>query len=542
MHKDILKTLADKLDERITQQNIIQWITRNKITNEKGEVMTFDRHPFLVDIYNDMSIHQVQIKASQIGMSTAAIMKEAYLAKTKNYNVIHTLPTADFSYDFVKSKVDPIFRINEGLFDVTKKTDSVRHKELGLAHLFYRGTFTEKEGITISADVLINDEYDRSNMEVCSVFESRLDFSDYKAIWRFSNPTIPDYGVDALFKRTNQQHWMIKCSHCGHWQYLMFPENIDFINKIYICDQCHREITDDDRVGGRWIKKYRDAEINGYWINQMSCVWHSAESIIEKSLNPKKDIFYNFTLGLPYVGSDVRPSRELIMRCVTPSPPRTSPIVMGIDQGKTFYVSIGSINQVHRLLTLESWDEVRETIFKVNPELVVIDGLPETNQVKELQDLFGINKVVPCFYKGNPEDIRIVRWELQSKDRRYTCVYADNFRTLDNLIRKIVDQQLSFHMSESNPMFQLFIRHAESMYRKEETNKRGQTFYVWDTSNKQDHFVHAINYMLMAASRYVNDYEEEEKPHEIYPGEDSPEELIEPQEYGLPDYIVDYYK
>lgn len=543
--------MTDELEKKEGEASIIKWIEVNKIKNEKNVPISFERHPFLIDIYNDFDPIQVCVKSSQIGFSTEAILKTFFLGKTKKYNVIHTLPTVDFSNDFVKSKVDPIITANSEVFAINRKTDSARHKETGLAHFFYRGTFTEKEAITISADVLINDEYDRSDMKTCETFESRLDFSDYKAIWRFSNPSIPDWGIDALFKTTKQFHWFIKCSHCGKWQYMIYPDSLDFINDIFICVSCHKEITDEDRINGMWVPKYRDRSVSGYWISQLFCVWHTAKAIIYKSKNQIKDIFYNFTLGLPYIGSDVAVRREHVIRCLKNRLPSTEiPRVMGIDQGKVFYVAIGSPGELHDLLTLKSWKEVSDLITRYDPLICVIDGLPETEEVKTLQKKFGASKVFPAFYKDTPTDVRTVRWERQTKDKRVSAVYMDRFRTLDTTIRKIYDGSYEILMHAESVTLRLFIDHIETMYMKTATNKSGQQYNIWDSSTGQDHFVHAINYMNAAGSRLEhmkNAKAEVDEKNRPYANFETPEERLKRKdaEYsgsaGMPDYLRNWH-
>ena len=547
MRDQLTKILADEMEKKKAEDSIIKWIDSNKIMNEKDEPITFDEHPFLIQIYTDFSNGQVQEKCAQVGSSTCAIIKSFYLMKTKGYSVIHTLPTVDFSGDFVRSKVDPMVRTNKVLFNVTRKTDSIRHKEVGYAHLFYRGTHKETEGITISADVLINDEYDRSNLSVIGVFESRLDRSEYRRKWLFSNPTVPNYGINYLYSQSKQYHWFITCSHCGAMQYMRWPNSLDFKNKRFICVKCRKEIYNEDRINGMWVAKYRKRDVNGYWLSQLFCTWHSAAEIIYKYDNQKRDVFYNFTLGSPYEGSDVVVKREHIMRCLSNNTPRSMIKVMGIDQGGTFYISLGTADGIERLYTVGSWEEVEKEIARQDPMICVVDGLPETNEVKKLQKKFGGGKVFPAFYKDKPDDPRIIRWERQTKDRRTAAVYIDRYRSMDDLIGEIYKGRLNFFMTMSNPNIELVVKHFESLYRTEETNKAGQVYYVWKSSSKQDHFVHAINYWKVALSRVEHlenmereDAEEDNRPYDKF---ETPEERLgrldneHAEAGGMPGYL-----
>lgn len=531
MRGEIAKILSDEMDKKAAEGSIIQWLEKFKIKNENGDPITFDRHPFLVEIYNDFTPFQVQEKCAQVGSSTAAILKGLFLAKTRGYNIIHTLPTADFSAEFVKSKVDPIISVNSDVFNVTKRTDSTRHKEMGAAHMFYRGTFTEKEGISISADVLVNDEYDRSNLANIDTFESRLDYSDYKRKWIFSNPTVPGYGVNDMFERSNQYHWFIKCTHCNEWQYMKFPESIDFEKEMFCCIKCGKEVTDEDRINGLWVAKYKNRDFNGYTLSQLFCTWHTAASIKQKYIKQKRDVFYNFTLGLPYAGGDVVVKREHIARCITPNlPPADSHKVMGVDQGSKFHIAVGSHAGIEQLSVVESWDEVEKRIARVDPVICIIDGLPETNQVKKLQQVFGSTKIYPAFYRDKPADPHIYRFERKTTDKRVTAVYIDRFRSIGDVMDKITKAKVTIFSHGNDAFLEALITHFESMYRTEIQNKVGQTYYAWKSSSKNDHFVHALNYMNVALQRIfhlekmkVHSEEDDKRP---YAGFETPEERM----------------
>jgi hypothetical protein len=440
-----------------------------------------------------------------------------------------------------------MIRANAGSISVTKKTDSVRHKELGLAHLFYRGTHKETEAITISADVLFNDEYDRSNIAVIETFGSRLDRSNFRRTFIFSNPTVPNYGVDYMYKKSNQFHWFVKCEHCGKWQYLRYPDSLDFDKAKFICIKCKKEITDETRRDGIWVAKYRNRSINGYWLSQLFCTWHDAESIIKKS-KQKKDVFYNFTLGLPYQGSDITIKSQHILRCINKNVIKPGVRAMGIDQGGTFYITVGTVDGIERIYTAGSWEEVKKEIGKYQPNICVIDGLPETNEVKKLQEYFkGPVSVYPAFYKDKPDDPRTVRWERPSVDRRTAAVYIDRFRSIEGLVQDIYKGEIKFYLDDDDPNIDLLVKHFESIYRVEEINKAGQTYYAWRSSNKQDHFVHSLNYYRVALERISHlkrmDIEdgEDDRP---YPGYESPEERLRRYDkdyyeaHGIPEYIL----
>jgi hypothetical protein len=102
-------------------------------------------------------------------------------------------------------------------------------------------------------------------------------------------------------------------------------------------------------------------------------------------------------------------------------------------------------------------------------------------------------------------------------------------------------------MDDSDPALNLLVKHFESLYRVEEINKAGQAYYAWKSSNKQDHYVHSLNYYRVALERISHlkrmqmEDEEDLRP---YPGYESPDERLKRldrdyyQESGIPDYLI----
>jgi hypothetical protein len=99
-------------------------------------------------------------------------------------------------------------------------------------------------------------------------------------------------------------------------------------------------------------------------------------------------------------------------------------------------------------------------------------------------------------------------------------------------------------------MLHLLTNHIETMYRVETENRAGQMFYTWKSSNKRDHFVHALNYMEAAAKRVrimeqigEDDDTDKKRPYDNF---ETPEERIErfdreyAQDQDLPEYLSKY--
>jgi hypothetical protein len=72
--------------------------------------------------------------------------------------------------------------------------------------MYFRGTKTERAALAVSSDLNIHDEEDRSDQQVIAQYSSRLQHSDYKWEWHFSNPSVKGNGVDRYWEISDQKH------------------------------------------------------------------------------------------------------------------------------------------------------------------------------------------------------------------------------------------------------------------------------------------------------------------------------------------------
>lgn len=485
--------------------NAVAFCAYNKIRNENDRPIEFKKHKFLVQPYLDESPRIAAEKAAQVGFSTLAIIRAAHLCNYKKANIIYTLPSKGVVKDFVTPKVDPLFSNNPALRNMIKNptdeerkgrtVDSSALKRIGDRFLYFRSSWDEASGIAISADILINDEVDRSNQKPLAVYESRLDASkmdrpDLGWIWKFSNPSVPNYGVDEWFQLSDQKNWFIKCIHCNHWQTLDWPENIDIEKKIYICSKCQRELSDDNRANGEWVPKFKNREISGYWFSQMMVPWHTAEKIIRDS---KKDpsVFYNFTLGKPYQSTDMSVQRNNIINCIAPTINPQTNVAIGVDNGiiKTF-VCMNEYG-IFKIGETESWDDI-EDLRNLYNATMVIDPNPYPLIPKRLCAKYA-GKVFINYYGEDTKYNETVIW---GKGDSSHIVKSDRTKIIDAVVADIMATDVVFNMVESQ--LETYISHWKNSFRVIETNEKGGQKPVWKDNGKPDHFVHAHVYAKIA--------------------------------------------
>lgn len=510
---------------RNRENNIIYWIVKNEIKNEHGEPIEFEKHRFMLDLYNDVSPVQVIRKASQIGASTMEILKVLHTARFWGINQIYTLPTADDVYKFVPGKVNRIMEVNPQIMEGLDKRnkDAIEQKQLGKSFIYFKGTFTEREAIMLSSDRNIHDELDKSKTEVIRDYTSRMGYSEIRSQHFLSTPTIPDFGIDKMFQQSDQKYWRFNCPHCHYRQHMDWEKNVDEKRGIYVCQKCRKEITPAhiDELGS-WEARFPGRPVSGFWITQMHCPWRTAADLIKERRDADDDTyFYNFVLGLPYLAADQRIPASLFLRNVTETEAFLADDynVMGIDTGKGTgkgnHVVIGNKQGIFWIGILidkpchDRWQEAADLIKFYNVRVTVIDGQPYTEEAFNLAKLFP-HRIYLSWFKDDPKMLEVIRFfdEDEGKDKEFedeVKVYSSRTRIMDDTISALRRGEIKFAMSSDSASLQMIIAHAQTMYARTVTDKLGQEKREWANTGANDFWLALIYWHIALKKR--NKYE-----------------------------------
>jgi phage terminase large subunit GpA-like protein len=223
----------------------------HNIKLETGQPLDFETHRYLLDIYLDNSKYLACLKAGQIGFSKMAILKTLWMANYQHIEIGYILPTVEMVQKFVGSKVNRLAQQNPVIANWMKDKDSITQKQIGESYIYYLGAMTDRSAIMISLDMIVADEYDKAPQEILEIYDSRLQHSKYGYKWVFSNPTIPEFGVDNFWRISDKKKWHV--THlCG--KKFVFDEGcIDYEVEMYKCPFCHGELTYEERRMGEWI-------------------------------------------------------------------------------------------------------------------------------------------------------------------------------------------------------------------------------------------------------------------------------------------------
>ncbi len=506
--------MDDELDKNLLNlqaDSLLNWIIQNSMKSEKGVPIEFNTHRFLIDIYNDTSDDISIAKSAQVGGTIWATAASAHEVGLEGRDAIYVFPTkGSIINDFVIPKVNPLIDKNPFIKRLIN-LDNQKLKRLRENFLYYRGAFAESDAISISADTIWSDEYDRSNINVVRTYRSRTENSKHPRYRTFSNPSAKGYGIDLLFNQSDQMHWFVRCPHCRHYYYFDWdPANaggidprahtIDVLRKIFMCGKCGKEIPDFARQNGTWIAKYKSRERRGYWINQMMRSDRSAARLIQQWDDNKylPGYFYNFILGKAYTPADALIDRSLFQGVWTGMQVPLNEVYIGVDVGIVKHVVVMTPEGVVDLGTYEEWDSIEALFNTLNARCMVIDALPDITVPRKLAKKYP-GRVFLAEFDYNSSRQKIADF---NPAKRKGFVKVQRTDIMDLLVNEMRGKTLLMHIPAEK--LERLIEHSIVMVRIQEKDEegKGKLKIFWVTQGEApDHFWFALIYARVAMMR-----------------------------------------
>ena len=174
------------------------------------------------------------LKARQsFGATITEVLKDLHGMIWGKYKlgVAHIFPTNDEVGEFSKSIFKPLIANNKTFIgkyvkNVAGTTDTTSLKKVRDAFLFLRGArLSQKVGDSsestssktagFSCDKCVFDEVDFMDPESVVKYTQSMGMSPHKHEVYLGNPSHEDFGIDLIFKQSDQRYWFRKCS-CGH--------------------------------------------------------------------------------------------------------------------------------------------------------------------------------------------------------------------------------------------------------------------------------------------------------------------------------------
>lgn len=510
-----------EIDQAFEEQPVL-WVLKYNLKNETGFPIDFEKRRWQIDMWNDLSPKQVTLKPPQIGETVKNLVKSFFVAKKLHKDIIYTLPTEDDVKDMAGGKINRIIAQNPILQEWVKNKDSVEQKQVGENIIYYRGTWTSKAAMMVSSSLNMHDEIDASNADTIVQYETRLEAQDdesKKWRWYFSHPSIAGHGVDIYWQKSDKKEWVIVCESCKKQQILTWPESIDPIRECYQCKYCKRELTEEERIWGEW-KPTAIGEFSGYHVSQLMLYNKTAKDILNSFNDPNKNeqYFYNYVLGLPYVGSENKISSDVVLKNVTPQiNEQQDRIIIGVDPGTPIYFSCmnkqgvfyyGSCSLLNdRGEPQDPWDDIRRLLKRWPTAIVMVDGNGDSTMQRRLQ-LEYPGRVYLVFYRKDRKTKEMMTW---GEGDEIGTVRVDRNQYFQWMVEQLRDAG-RIPLNGTKEEWEDWAKNFDNVYREIKTalDKPGKdvaTNYgvelIWKR-NGADHYCHTLLFCLTGLERFGN--------------------------------------
>jgi len=444
--------------------------------------------------------HTVEIKATQLGLTTKAMLKALYGARYKGYRgILYLFPSKSDVIDFSKARVTPMIEENpESIGTWLRDTDSAGLKKVWNCNLYLRGMKSRVGLKSVPADFIIFDELDEAPQNAVDMAIERMAHSEFKEVLKLSNPTLPDYGIDKAFQETDQRYWLLKCEKCGAYTCLedTFPDCLITVKGrvIRACQKCQTEL---NPAVGQWVaKRPLITDKRGYHYSQLFSHFIEPGDILHqfRTTNNLTD-FYNLKIGDAYVEATNRLSlQEVLAICSNDgiASQDSGPCTMGVDQGKDIHVVIGKRSypkaKIVHIGIYRDWEELDRLMRNFSVSRCVVDALPETRNARAFAKRFK-GKVFLNYY--NERQKGSYAW-----NEKELIVSCNRTESLDASHKEILGQDII--LPKECDIVREFAQHLHNVAKKlEENEDTGSKRYVY-VKLGSDHFRHAFNYEAMA--------------------------------------------
>jgi hypothetical protein len=489
---------------------------------------TFKYHPWLKGMHDSQAEVNVGQKCAQVGFTEWALNTTFYLIDVRRIDCLYILPaqTPDAG-DFSAARFAPALEMSPYLSNLFTNVDNVGHKRAGTANLYIRGSKSRSGLKSIPTGGIILDELDEMDQNNVPLALERAAGQLERKVLAISTPTLPNYGINKMFRESTMEHFFFTCPGCSRRTQLTFPESLVItgesptdpllIHSHIICSLCKKKL--DHRTksewlsDNEWVPAHKDRSSRGFYLNQLYSMTVSPVDLARSYLKAQTDRgeeqeFYNSKMGLEHIveGSSINDSD--IDSCIHDYFKRTSRepntlITMGVDVGKWLHVEIDewklpdhgfddintyAIPKVIYQNKVLNFEQLDELMYAFGVAFCVIDAHPERRLAFSFASRFrGYVKL--CFYGNSVNGKQIT---VNSEDEETITVDRTSwmdlalgrFRTNKIMLPKDID----FEYRDQ-------IKAPVRIYR---VDRKGNAIAAYVEGNRQDHYAHARTYAEIA--------------------------------------------
>lgn len=452
------------------------WMLAYRKMLKPGRPADWERFKFLPGLFQAEAQRMVIMKPGQAGASEFAISRAFYLAEKFGATVLYTFPTSTAIGDFSRSRFSAAVEASPHLSNIVvggggkkKGADNVGLKRVGNGYLYLRGGQPGPNGdypqlVSVDADAVFYDEFDRQGDEVEAYGEKRVGASLLQIFLWVSTPTYDDYGVDTKYDKSDQRRWFIRCGACGERQYLTIDHVVlewDSLkrptrwhgqaeNRAYCaCQKCGKELN--RLADGEWVTTYpsRSANLVGFHFSKLivptAMLWDSSaefpdqgRGILNKLMkvdDKSRRQTFNQDLAVPYAITGGRLTDRILGNCKRNygfpenyRKPAGKRVLMGVDVG---------VNKRHCIIretpdgrgdrkllyagVVRHFRDVSKLIQRFDVDVCVVDANPERDEARAFQEAHP-KKVWLAFYPNMAQGAKRETYAVFTEDRHAESV------------------------------------------------------------------------------------------------------------------------
>jgi hypothetical protein len=519
-----------------------------RIPEARHGPVDLEQFPFQIEPFYDDAIalarEAVYKKSTQVGASTGSWRWAIHRADQFGERVIYFFPTDVHVTDFNDQRIDPSIEASEYLRSripqgrVRRKT----LKQIGLGDISLRGMQSKNAVQSVDADALVIDEYDECEPRRISEAEQRL--SGAKAagreprIRRLGRPSVPGYGIDKEFDRSDQRQWEVECPECGERQGLDWTKNVRWKTRAggdVVMSAGHDQAEDVDDVtiawrvcaycetslepsggsdfgpvhAGVWVPQApSEGRIPGFWLQRLIVPRTDLEQMVRNSRKTKPaeiETFWNADLGLAFAPQDAFLTDAHLDRACSAEDSLEEaideyrgylPIIAGLDAASERHLNL----RVSELLpdgrrraiwigAPENFEQVAALMHRLQIMALVVDSQPERRLARALAAEFP-GRVFLCRYDEKPE-ADAIRYDPEKN-----LVTVNRTEAIDAMM-DAYREGLTLALRREPPTWRAQMK---SMKRQLQEDAKGRPVkrYV-STSSQGDDYAHAETFEVVAS-------------------------------------------
>lgn len=533
--------LKTSLDRHALKRS--EWIVDNFCNPRNDRVAwSFEDHDYQVAICDERSSDVVIKKCAQVGLSELSLrLSLAFCAMNDYRKMAYILPTAKFASEFSATRLDPAVKASPYVSSVmSTDVNNTMVKQVGTCFMVMRGTSGTTSAISIDLDWLLVDEYDFCTQSVLGAFASRLQHSDLKLKTNFSTPTIPDYGVTALYNDSSRGRYMVRHSKCEQWVAPLFFRDLIIpgfdqaiveyrkedrfhvgVPDAYLrCPSCSRKIEWPDFCDPSrraWVHEFPDAARKGYHVVPWDVPKYNPLSDVLSTINQYNlhSDWVNFRLGLDYASSENSfmletmkehskglgngLSLDTLMGGVSPY----RGVFIGADLGKTSWIVVGVTDERGGLLVI-SYESVSvgsldgglgvylERLFRrLRGARIVVDAAPDYSTSMHLSAKLPYGTAWGAYYGG----AKNTSLDIYNFNDNQGIVHIERDAAFDDLAVACNSGVIRFLDCKEKAVM---LSHLGAMKKVKTVTAKGEAMKWLNTG--PDHFAHSLNYLFTAWS------------------------------------------